>query len=117
MFSRTQVAVATPATTAVPVAAPAVPVQAAPAPVVVAAGPGNLPPGGSWHTEQYSGMITLICFIVVLIIFWPACAAPFCCPCDTREVYMLKDGRKFTKSGAVVPNQECCGNPCGGPSA
>ena len=32
-------------------------------------------------------------------------------------VYRAPDGRKFTASGALVPPNECCGFPCGGPAA
>jgi len=72
--------------------------------------------GGVWSTETYSGQTTLIIFVVLLLLFWPACAGPFCCPCDTREIYTV-DGVKRVPSGATVPVNDCCGNPCGGPAA
>ena len=46
--------------------------------------PPGAPPGGSWTTEPFIGPTTLVAFIVLLFLFWPACAAPFCCPCDQR---------------------------------
>ena len=73
-------------------------------------------PGGIWRTEQYSGMVTLIIFVVLILIGGLLfCWAPFCCPCDSRQVYVAPNGQKHTRSGAVVPSSECCGHPCGGP--
>ena len=46
--------------------------------------PPGAPPGGSWTVEPFIGPTTLVAFIVLLFLFWPACAAPFCCPCDQR---------------------------------
>lgn len=73
-------------------------------------------PGGVWRTEQYSGMVTMIIFIVLLFVGALFCWTPFCCPCDSRQVYVAPNGQKYTRSGAMVPASECCGNPCGGPA-
>ena len=42
-------------------------------------------PGGVWKTEQYSGMVTMIIFIVLLFVGVLFCWAPFCCPCELRQ--------------------------------
>ena len=78
--------------------------------------PFGAPAGGKWTTESYSGMVTLILVVVLAFFFWPACAAPLCCPCDTRQVYVLPNKAKYTRSGAMVPPNDCCGHPCGGPA-
>ena len=90
------------------------------APATVTSTDPNMPfgaaPGGIWRTEQYSGMVTLIIFVVLILIGGLLfCWAPFCCPCDSRQVYVAPNGQKHTRSGAVVPSSECCGHPCGGP--
>lgn len=77
--------------------------------------PFGAPPGGRWTSEVYSGTMTFILCIVLLFVCFPAAWAPFVCPCDQRQIYMLKDGRKYTRSGAMVPPNDCCGHPCGGP--
>jgi len=78
--------------------------------------PPGAPPGGTYSVESYSGTTTLIIMVVLILIFWPALCAPFCCPCDSRQVYIV-NGTKYVPSGAVVPVNDCCGNPCGGPAA
>jgi len=60
-------------------------------------------PGGSWVTETFIGPATLVAFIILLFVFWPACAAPFCCPCDQREVYISPDGLRRNPNGVIVP--------------
>jgi len=79
--------------------------------------PPGAAPGGTWTAESYSGQVTLIIFIVLILVFWPALCAPFCCPCDSRNVYVAPNGVKYVASGQVVPINDCCGSPCGGPAA
>ena len=68
---------------AVPVAT-AVPVKEAGAP------PPTAPPGGEYKSEQYIGIVTMIVCIIVFLLFWPATAAPLCCPCDTRTRFATR---------------------------
>ena len=35
----------------------------------------------------------------------------------TRHFFARVDGVKRVPSGATVPVNDCCGNPCGGPAA
>ena len=102
-----------------PVQAVAIP-QMGPNVVVVSGGDGpppNAQPGGSWTMEQFSGATTIVICCILIFFFWPVCCAPFCCPCDSRMVYIEPGtGRKFTRSGQMVPNNDCCGHPCGGPA-
>ena len=106
----------------VPTQQPNVYVAAAPTqPVVMQPVDPNAPPfgaplGGKWTTESYSGTVTLVIVVILALIFWPACWAPLTCPCDTRHVYVLPNKAKYTKSGAMVPPNDCCGHPCGGPA-
>ena len=86
----------------VPAAQPAVavaaPVQMAtevkPQQMVVGIPGANAPPGapegGTWSTQQYTGNVSLIIVVVILLLFWPAFAAPFCCPCDSRESAVVR---------------------------
>ena len=57
-------------------------------------------------------MVTMIIFVVLVFIgSLLFCWATFCCPCDSRQVYITPSGQKYTRSGAMVPTSECCGNP------
>jgi len=108
-----------PATAVVAPAPPAVIVQSGPAVVVSTdplGPPIGAPPGGRWMDEQFTGAVTCIFALIIFFFFWPATAAPFCCPCDQRTVYVAPNGQKYTRSGAYVPPNDCCGHPCGGPS-
>lgn len=78
--------------------------------------PPGAPAGGEYKQESYIGIITLIIFVILLFVFWPAAFGAFCCPCDTRKVYIV-NGTKYVPSGLLVPPNECCGFPCLGPSA
>ena len=80
--------------------------------VVVAAGPMHLPPGGTFIQQQFIGPITLIFCLIMLLLFWPATAAPLSCPCDVREVYLSPDGSTYTRDGRQVGIGQCCGHPC-----
>ena len=80
------IAVVTGVPTAIPTAMP----TAMPQTVVVNStggvepGTNNLPAGGFWSSQTFIGTTTMIAFVILLLFFWPACAAPFCCPCDQR---------------------------------
>jgi len=79
--------------------------------------PPGAPDGGAWSREMYTGNTTLLIVLLLVLFFWPALCAPFCCPCDQREVYIAPNGVKYVGSGQIVPQSDCCGNPCGGPAA
>ena len=111
----TVVTAATPVVAAAPVA-PVAPVVYQNVAVSVDGVPPGAPPGGTWTSEQFTGTITIIIAVVLLFLFWPVMCVPFCCPCESRSVYIAPDGRKFVRSGAVVPPSDCCGHPCGGPT-
>jgi len=74
--------------------------------------PPGAPGGGNYVTQTYIGMITLIVVAVLVLLFWPACCAPLCCPCDQRRVYQV-NGVNYHPDGRQVSTQECCGKPCG----
>ena len=56
-------------------------VMQAPPPQVIV----NQGSGPQYIAEVYVGPVTIAIFVILLIVFWPACFAPFCCPCDTRK--------------------------------
>jgi len=57
--------------------------------------PYGAPPGGHWADEKFCGPQTMGIACVLIICFWPgACCAP-ACPCDTRQVYVAPDGKKY----------------------
>ena len=87
-----------------------------PSQVVVDLGFDNVPPGaepgGVWIKQEYIGTVTLMACIVLLLFFWPAFAAPLCCPCDTRMVYATPNGNFYLSNGVRVGTKRCCGHPC-----
>mmetsp|Transcript_10505 Transcript_10505/g.22338 ORF Transcript_10505/g.22338 Transcript_10505/m.22338 type:complete len:111 (+) Transcript_10505:663-995(+) len=84
------------------------PAQATPMPQagVVAHCPPGAPPGGTYTTESYIGMSTLITILILAIIFWPALFGPLCCPCDQRQVYIV-NGQKFDTAGRMILPGAC----------
>lgn len=74
--------------------------------------PPGAEPGGTYINQQYIGTVTLIMCIIVLLLFWPATAAPLSCPCDNREVYRAPSGATYLRNGLRVGHSECCGHPC-----
>jgi len=78
---------------------------------------GNVPqgciPGGQWVDQNFIGPVTICLVIFLILFFWPACAAPFCCPCDSRRVYRDPNGLFFLPNGRSIPSDQCCGHPCG----
>jgi len=61
--------------------------------------PPGCPPGGYWTQENYIGIITILLGIFVAI-----CA--FCCPCDTRQIYVV-NGVKYKRNGAIAGDCDC----------
>jgi hypothetical protein len=50
--------------------------------------PYGAPPGGHYESEQYCGVVTIL---IGIFLFPCVC----CCPCDSRQVYVAPDGRRF----------------------
>ena len=62
--------------------------------------PYGAPPGGHYENEQFCGVITIL-----IAIFLVPCVC--CCPCDSRQVYVAPDGRRFQLPGNEA-GCECC---------
>ena len=67
--------------------------------------PPGAPPGGAWSQEQYSGQTSMIIMIILILFFWPALCAPFCCLCDTRAPLPP------TPAAALAAHKRACGIP------
>jgi len=74
------------------------PVEVAAACALVPGGrapPPGAPAGGQWQQEKFCGIVTMV---VTAFCCW--CA--FCCPCDTRPVYVGPDGKTYKEDGCII---------------